>query len=172
MSRPLRALIIDDSEDDALLLLREPRQGWYEVTFERVDTAEAMRSALAKRRWDIIFCDYAMPHFSASAALEIFKETGLDVPLIIVSGAIGEETAVELMKAGVHDFVIKGNWTRLLPVVERELRDFEVVRERKKMQTQLARSFIDLAQTVGRAMASRDPYTASHKKRVADLAAW
>jgi putative nucleotidyltransferase with HDIG domain len=129
-----------------------------------------MRSALAKQKWDIIFCDYAMPHFSAFAALELFKETDLDVPFIIISGAIGEETAVATMKAGVHDYIMKGNLSRLVPAVERELREAKVRRERKKVQEQLEHSFIDLAQTVSRAMASRDPYTAGHEKRVADLA--
>jgi putative nucleotidyltransferase with HDIG domain len=170
MSTPLSALIVEDSEDDALLLLRELKRGGYEITSERVDTAEAMRSALAKQKWDIIFCDYAMPHFSAFAALELFKETDLDVPFIIISGAIGEETAVAAMKAGVHDYIMKGNLSRLVPAVERELREAKVRRERKKVQEQLEHSFIDLAQTVSRAMASRDPYTAGHEKRVADLA--
>jgi len=170
MDTPLTALIIDDSEDDALMLLHELERGGYKVTSERVDTAEAMRSALARQRWDIILCDYTMPHFSAFAALEIFKEADLDLPFILVSGAIGEETAVELMKTGVHDFIIKGNLARLVPAVQRELREAGVRRERKKVQLQLVHSFIDLAQTVSRAMASRDPYTAEHQRRVAELA--
>ena len=170
MSTPLSALIVEDSEDDALLLLRELKRGGYEVTSERVDTAEAMRSALGQRSWDIIFCDYSMPQFSAFTALELLKATALDIPFIIVSGAIGEETAVAAMKAGVHDYIMKGNLSRLVPAVERELRDVEVRRERKRVQKRLDHSFIDLAKTVSRAMASRDPYTADHEKRVADLA--
>lgn len=166
---PLRALIIDDSEDDALLLARELKRGGYEITFERVDTAEAMRAALSKQGWDIVFCDYAMPHFSTFAALELLKATGMDVPFIIVSGAIGEETAVAMMKAGAHDYVMKGKLSRLVPAVERELREAMVRRERQKIQQQLKHSFIDLAQTVSRAMACRDPYTAGHEERVADL---
>jgi len=170
MSTPLSALIVEDSEDDALLLLRELRRGGYEVTSERVDTAEAMRAALARQRWDIIFCDYSMPQFNAFAALDVFKATDLDVPFIIVSGAIGEETAVAAMKAGAHDYIMKGNLPRLVPAVERELRDAEVRRERKREQKRLDHCFIDLATTVSRAMASRDPYTADHAKRVAALA--
>lgn len=150
--------------------MRELKRGGYETTFERVDTAEAMRSALAKKRWDIIFCDYSMPHFSAYDALKLLKEIGLDVPFIVVSGAIGEETAVEMMKAGAHDFVMKGNLARLIPAIERELHEAELRRERKKMEEQLAHSFIDLAETVSRAMDSRDPYTAGHQRRVAELA--
>lgn len=170
MSIPLRALIVDDSEDDALLLVRELKRGGYEITSERVDTAEAMRAALAEQGWDIVFCDYAMPHFNAFAALELLKATGLDVPFIIVSGAIGEETAVAMMKAGAHDYVMKGKLSRLVPAVERELREARVRRDRQKIQQQLRHSFIDLAQTVSRALACRDPYTAGHEKRVADLA--
>jgi putative nucleotidyltransferase with HDIG domain len=170
VSTPLSALIVEDSEDDALLLSRELKHAGYEIASERVDTAEAMRSALTKRKWDIIFCDYAMPHFSASAALELLRETGLDVPFIIVSGAIGEETAVEMMKAGAHDFIMKGSLARLVPAIQRELHDAQVRRERRKAEEQLAHSFIDLAETVSRAMASRDPYTAGHERRVAGLA--
>jgi putative nucleotidyltransferase with HDIG domain len=170
VNTPLRVLIVEDSEDDALLLVRELKHGGYEPIFERVDTTEAMGAALAKGSWDIILSDYAMPRFSAFAALELFKKSGLDVPFIIVSGAIGEEIAVEMMKAGVHDFVMKGNLARLIPAIERELREAEVRRERKKVQKQLEHSFIDLAETVSRAMASRDPYTAGHERRVAELA--
>jgi len=170
MSTPLSALIVEDLEDDALLLLRELKRGGYDVTYERVDTDEAMRAALARQRWNIIFCDYSMPNFSAFGALEVLKETGLDIPFIIVSGAIGEETAVKAMKAGAHDYIMKGNLSRLIPAVERELRDAVVRQERKRVQKRLDHSFIDLAETVSRAMASRDPYTAGHEKRVAALA--
>jgi putative nucleotidyltransferase with HDIG domain len=170
VSTPLRVLIVEDSEGDALLLVRELKRGGYEPDFERVDTPEAMSATLAKGVWDIILSDYAMPRFSAPAALALFKESGLDIPFIIVSGAIGEETAVEMMKAGAHDFVMKGNLARLIPVIERELNDAEVRRKRRKAEEQLAHSFIDLAETVSRAMASRDPYTAGHEQRVAELA--
>jgi len=167
---PLRVLIVEDSEDDALLLVHQLKRGGYEPAFERVDTPEAMSAALAKGTWDIILSDYTMPRFSAPAALALFKESGLDLPFIIVSGAIGEEAAVEMMKAGAHDYVMKGNLARLIPAIKRELCDAEVRRKRKKAEEQLEHSFIDLAETVSRAMASRDPYTAGHERRVAELA--
>lgn len=123
MDKRLGILIIEDSEDDALLLVRELQHGGYAVTFERVDTPEAMTAALGKRTWDVIIADYVMPHFSAPAALKLLTEKGLDIPFIIVSGAIGEETAVSAMKAGAHDYVMKGKLARLVPAIERELRE-------------------------------------------------
>jgi len=137
MSAPLRVLFVEDSEDDMLLILRELKRGGYDVMFERVDTLEDMRSALSKGKWDIILSDYTMPHFSAQAALSLFKEMELDIPFIIVSGAIGEQTAVALMKAGAHDFVMKGNLARLVPAIQRELSDAKARRERKQAQEKL-----------------------------------
>ena len=163
-------MIIEDSEDDALLLTREIKQGGYAPIFERVDTAKAMRAALAKQTWDIILSDYNMPHFSASTALELFRQSDLDIPFIIVSGAIGEETAVTMMKAGAHDYVMKDNLSRLLPAINRELGDAEVRRARKQAEEQLENSFVNLAETMSRAMESRDPYTSGHQRRVAELA--
>ena len=103
MSIPLKVLFVEDSEDDVLLVLREIKRGGYGVMFERVDTLEGMRSALSKGKWDIILSDYTMPHFSAQEALSLFKEMELDIPFIVVSGAIGQQTAVELMKAGADE---------------------------------------------------------------------
>ncbi len=132
MSKPLRVLIVEDSADDAFLLLRELRCGRFVPAFERVETPESMRSALATKQWDIVISDYVLPHFSGPAALEILKQSGVDLPFIIVSGNIGEDVAVEAMKAGAHDYIIKGNLKRLVPAVERELREAEVRRERKR----------------------------------------
>jgi len=137
MSKPLRVLIVEDSEDDMLLVVREIQRGGYTPTFERVETAKAMTAALEKQAWDVIISDYRLPHFSAPAALELFKETGLDLPFIVVSGTIGEETAVATMKAGAHDYLMKGNLKRLTPAIERELRDAEVRQERKRVQDEL-----------------------------------
>lgn len=123
MAAPLRVLIVDDSEDDALLLARELRRGGYEPTFARVDTAEAMATALDSQPWDAVICDYAMPQFNAPAALALLQEKGLDLPFILVSGFVGEETGVMVMNAGAHDFVLKDRPSRLLPAVERELRE-------------------------------------------------
>ncbi|MFZ4774327.1 MAG: PAS domain-containing protein [Terrimicrobiaceae bacterium] len=123
MSIPLRALIAEDSEEDTLLLLRELKRGGYEVTHERVETPEGLRAALAHGPWEILLCDYTFPRFSGKEALQIFKESGLDLPFIYVSGTIGEEAAVEAMKAGAHDYVMKNRISRLCPAVERELRE-------------------------------------------------
>jgi PAS domain S-box-containing protein len=139
MPTPLRVLVVEDSEDDALLILRELRRGGYDVTWRRVDSAETLRAALDEGVWDIIIADYAMPGFSAPAALELIERRDLDVPFIIVSGSIGEETAVEAMKAGAQDYMMKGNLARLLPAVERELRDAADRRERWRAEELLSR---------------------------------
>lgn len=135
---PLRVLLVEDSADDALLLLRELRRGGYEVLHERVDTAEGMRAALEKRDWDVVISDHAMPTFSAPAALELLRENGWqDLPFIIVSGHIGEDAAVKAMKAGAHDFVAKDSLARLVPAIERELRDAEERRQHRHAQQAL-----------------------------------
>jgi signal transduction histidine kinase len=126
MAKPIRVLIVEDSENDALLIVRELQRSGYEVTFERVDTGPAMSSALTGASWDIILSDYAMPGFSGLAALRLAEEQAPAVPFILVSGVIGEDIAVEAMRLGAHDYVLKNNLARLAPAVERELRDAEV----------------------------------------------
>lgn len=123
MSELLRVLIIEDSEDDAELLAITLRRGGYQIVDQRVDTKTDLEIALSTQPWDLVLADYSMPQFSAIAALEILKERGLDLPFVIVSGKIGEDTAVAAMKAGAHDYLIKGQLSRLLPAVERELRE-------------------------------------------------
>jgi PAS domain S-box/uncharacterized domain HDIG len=135
MERPLRVLIIEDSEEDAHLLLRELRRG-YEVEFERVETAGAMRAMLSEKEWDLILSDYSMPKFSAPKALKVLEASGLDVPFIIVSGTIGEDVAVEALKAGADDFLVKGKFARLGPTIERALREAEIRRDRKRAEDQ------------------------------------
>jgi PAS domain S-box-containing protein len=137
MGKPLRVLIIEDSEDDALLLIRELKRGGYEVEFERVDKAQEMQFALDQKNWDLILSDYSMPEFNAPKALELLKASGLDLPFIIVSGTIGEETAVAALKAGANDFLVKGKYSRLAPAIERELREAESRRERRRAEEQL-----------------------------------
>ncbi len=129
MNKPLRALIVEDVEDDARLMGAELRRGGFTVTYQRVDTADAMRAALENETWDVILCDFAMPRFSGGAALQFAKERGDDVPFIYVSGTMGEEIAVAAMKSGAHDYVMKGNLARLCPAVERELREALIRRE-------------------------------------------
>ena len=137
MRVPLRVLIAEDSEDDARLLLRELQQAGYQPTYERVDTPAAMTSALDRHAWDLVIGDYSMPAFSGPAALALLRARDPDTPFIFVSGTIGEDVAVEAMKAGAQDFLTKGNLRRLIPAIQRELRDTEVRRERRRAQTAL-----------------------------------
>ena len=135
---PLRVLIVEDSTDDTLLLLRELRRGGYDPQHERVDTAEGLRAALENHEWDVVISDHAMPSFSAPAALKLLQDGGWpDLPFIIVSGHIGEDAAVKAMKAGAHDFVSKDGLARLAPAIERELRDAEERRQRRQAQEAL-----------------------------------
>jgi len=120
MSKPLRVLIVEDSEDDTLLLVNELQRGGYAPTYERVETAEAMTAALKKQVWDIILSDYSMPHFSAPESLRLLQQSGLDLPFIVISGTIGEDVAVATMQAGAHDYLMKGILQRLVPASERE----------------------------------------------------
>jgi signal transduction histidine kinase len=137
----LRVLVVEDSPDDAELTVRQLRRTGYRIEFERVEDADGMRIALESKSWDVVLSDSSMPVFSARAALAVLKETGLDIPFIIVSGTIGEEAAVDAMRAGAHDFVLKDRIARLAPAIERELRD-------KKVRQTLARS--EKLQTLGR----------------------
>lgn len=131
MAIPLRILIIEDNEDDALLVIRELHKGGFDPTFERVDTAEAMSEALGRETWDVVLSDFNMPHFGGLGALKLFQEKGPDIPFIIVSGTIGEEAAVAAMVSGAHDYVMKNNLPRLVPAIQRELREAESRRERR-----------------------------------------
>lgn len=119
----LNVLIVEDSEDDALLLLRELKQSGYQIQSQRVDCATDMHSALSEQDWDLIITDHNMPGFSSSEALELATAHDINIPFILVSGSIGEEIAVDAMKSGAHDYVMKDNLTRLLPAIERELRE-------------------------------------------------
>jgi PAS domain S-box-containing protein len=140
MSKPLRVLIVEDSEDDALLIARLLRAGDFEPTYERVDSAAALRAALSGKPWDFVISDHGLPNLDSLAALEIVREGGHELPFVIVSGVIGEESAVAAMKAGAHDYLMKGNLTRLVPVVERELAEAEVRRQRRRAELALRES--------------------------------
>ena len=151
MAIPLRVLIVEDSEDDALLLVLKLEQGEYTVTWKRVETADAMRAALTEQCWDIILADYSLPHFSGLGALEVLHASRCDIPFIVVSGIIGEVRAVEMMKAGAHDYVPKSNLTRLLPAVARELHEAESRQQRARAEEALgqererAQQYLDIA---------------------------
>jgi len=142
MSPQLRVLLIEDSEDDALLLARALRHGGYEAAIERVDTPDDMAAALEQHEWDIIISDYVMPQFSAPDALRLLQNKGIDIPFIIISGAVDEETAVAAMKIGAHDFISKGNLARLAPAIERELRDAQNRHDQRQAKKALQQSEI------------------------------
>ena len=140
MDTLLRVLFVEDSEDDALLILRELHKGGYKPEYQRVDNRDAMRLALSTKAWDIILSDYNMPLFSAFDALEILKESSLDIPFIIVSGAIGEEKAVQLMKEGANDYVMKNRIQRLVPLIRRELQEAEERKLRRNAEDNYRKS--------------------------------
>jgi signal transduction histidine kinase len=136
-AKSLRVLIVEDDERDAALMLHELQRNDYDVTYQRVDTPEAMSAALESQPWDIVLSDYTMPRFSGPAALLLVRERALDLPFIIISGTIGEEAAVTSLRAGAHDFLVKGALARLAPAIDRERREAGVRADRKKMREQL-----------------------------------
>ena len=135
MERDLNVLIVEDSEDDAHLIVRELHRGGYTVIHERVETKKDMEDALSRQTWDVILSDYSLPRFSAMGALATLKASDQDIPFIVISGTIGEETAITALKAGAHDFLIKANLARLIPAIEREVKDAEVRRSHREVQT-------------------------------------
>jgi PAS domain S-box-containing protein len=152
MNMSLRVLIVEDSEADAFLIERELRNEGYALESLRVDNETAFLAALDSRPWDVIIADYSLPQFNAPAALLRLQQKGLDLPFIIVSGAIGEEVAVAAMKAGAHDFIVKNMLARLVPAIEREVRDAAVRRERRLAEAGLAESEARLSAIVNSAM--------------------
>lgn len=140
MSRHLNVLIIEDSEDDTLLTLRVLRRGGYTIDYLRVDTPAVLQAALEERTWDIAIADFSMPAFSGLEALKLLQKHKLDLPFIVVSGTIGEDAAVAVMKAGAHDYLLKSNLTRLVPAVEREVREASERRKRHSAEQALQES--------------------------------
>jgi PAS domain S-box-containing protein len=141
MGAALNVLFVEDSEDDALLLVRTLRRGGYDPNWARVDTAADMEAALDGRAWDLVISDHSMPSFNSSAALGLLRSMGfVDLPFIIVSGQIGEDAAVAAMKAGAHDYLMKDNLARLNTAIERELREADVRRERRAAEAALRAS--------------------------------
>jgi two-component system, cell cycle sensor histidine kinase and response regulator CckA len=136
-STPLRILIVEDSEDDADLLVRELQRGGFDVSHLRVDSGPSLLSALEARAWDIIVSDYSMPGFSGTEALKIVRNRTSEIPFLFISGTLGEETAVAALKSGAQDYLVKGKLTRLVPAIQRELREAHSKREREKLETQL-----------------------------------
>ncbi|HET6895375.1 MAG TPA: EAL domain-containing protein [Candidatus Baltobacteraceae bacterium] len=137
MGDRLRVLCIDDSPDDADLNVMALQRHGYVIEHERADTPEQAQKLLVERQWDLILCDYSMPQFSAPAMLDLLAELRVDVPCLIVSGAIGEEAAVETIRRGAYDYIFKNNLKRLGPAADRALRDSEIRRARQAMEVQL-----------------------------------
>jgi two-component system, cell cycle sensor histidine kinase and response regulator CckA len=140
MDVPLRLLIVEDSVEDTFLIVRRLQQGGFTVTFERVETATGLRDTLRAQAWDLVISDFSMPGFTGDAALAVFQQAGLDIPFIVVSGAIGEEVAVQLLKAGAHEFVKKDNLVRLVPAVRQELA--AAAERRKRLQAQALSEYL------------------------------
>ncbi len=145
MTKPLRALIVDDSEDDTLLIARELHRSGYELTYDRVDSPAGMKEALDSKTWDVILVDYKMPHFTGIDALKIARESNPETPFILVSGVIVEEMAVEAMRRGANDCIKKDNIERLTPTIARELQAAQERRERKIAETLLAQKNVELS---------------------------
>jgi signal transduction histidine kinase len=155
MKPDLRVLLIEDSEIDAQLIIRQLKSTKYSLESQRVDTEGAFREALSRHTWDLIICDYQMPCFNAPSALSIVHELNLDLPFIVVSGSISAELAVEMMRQGAHDYLLKGDMTRFVPVIERELLEAEhrqALREseqaRLKGEEELRRAHAELERRV------------------------
>jgi PAS domain S-box-containing protein len=131
MAVPLRVLMVEDSENDAMLISHEIKRGGYDLVTRRVQTEQDMRDALTKEKWDVVVSDYIMPAFDGLSAYRVLKDEKLDLPFIVVSGSIGEDIAVDAMKAGVHDYIMKNNLARLVPAIVREMKEAAIRWEQK-----------------------------------------
>src|SRR5579862_2354044 len=140
MGKPLRVLFVEDSADDVKFLLYELRHGGYDPIYKQVQTAEDLKEALLFGDWEVVISDFRMPNFSGIDALGVLKESGKDLPFILVSGTIGEAAAVESMKAGAHDYIMKDNLARLVPAIQRELQEASERRSRRQAEAALRES--------------------------------
>jgi putative two-component system response regulator len=177
---PLRLLIVEDSLEDLTLILHELRRGGHDPDYLRVENADAMRAELDRREWDLVISDHSIPRFDSLAALRVLRASAQDIPFVIVSGTIGEEYAVEIMKAGASDYVMKGKLSRLVPVVARELAEAaqrrarraaeQALREREQQTIlELNAAYNATLEGWARALDLRDHETEGHCRRVADL---
>ena len=180
MPDPLRLLIVEDSPDDAELVVLELRRAGYDPSYRRVQTAPDMQSALDSEPWDLVISDHSAPQFDSMGALALLKKSGRDIPFIIVSGTIGEAAAVQAMKAGAHDYILKGNLKRLTPAIARELTDArhrrarhaaeQALREHEKQAAlELATAYEATLEGWARALELRDRETEGHSRRVTDM---
>jgi putative nucleotidyltransferase with HDIG domain len=151
MATPLRVLLVEDDPDDAALVIHELRKAGYDPIYQRVDTAEGMRTALAREDWEIVLSDFSMPGFGGPHALRLLREGGFDLPFILVSGTVGEDAAVEAMRTGANDYMIKGRLARLAPAVERELQENALRRAHREVKAAVGRRDAILKAVVGAA---------------------
>ncbi len=148
MTSPLRAIIVEDSAEDAELLARELRRSGYDVRYERVFDGDTLDRALAQGPWDIVFSDHSMPEFGSGAALQMVRGRDPDVPFVIVSGTMGEDVAVDAMRAGANDYLVKGRLARLPAVVDRELRQTAARAARRSLDRAFA-TLREVASAIG-----------------------
>ena len=144
MPQTLRVLLIEDSENDALLLERRLKKAGFALELQRVENAAEMKKQLEHDGWDLVISDYVLPAFNGLDALNLLKKSGMDLPFIIVSGKIGEDTAVEVMRAGAQDYIMKNNLNRLVPAIKRELQDYRVRKDRLQVREDLNKSYQEL----------------------------
>ncbi len=164
MQKSIQILFIEDNENDVLLEKNELINSGYDVVSDRVETAEGFYQALKEKKWDCIISDYSMPHFSGLDALAELKKSEIDIPFILVSGVIGEETAVEAMKAGSHDYIMKNKLNRLVPAIERELREAEIRQQKQLVVKALEESEQNLKKQIGDYQALNKEYIALNEE--------
>jgi signal transduction histidine kinase len=144
----LNVLLVEDSEEDTKMILYELKREGYDVVSARVETAADLQTILFQQDWNVIISDYFMPEFDALSALQLVQQNSLDIPFIIVSGSVGEDIAVEAMKAGAHDYLMKDKLSRLVPAIERELREAIIRRERREAELAVQRAYEELERRV------------------------
>ena len=144
MKNKIRVLIIEDNTDDSILEIDEIKRGGFDIVYEQIETRAAMREALRNKSWDFIISDYSLPQFSGLDALNELKESGLDIPFVLISGTIGEDTAVAAMKAGAHDYIMKNNLSRLVPAFDRELKEADLRHQKRQADEALKSSMHSL----------------------------
>lgn len=176
-NRILHILMIDDSEDDVLIIVRKLKTDGWDLVYERVDDAVSLRQALQKKSWDVVLCDYAMPRFSVSEAVAILREHPIEVPLMIVTGSFGDQIVAEGARLGARDFIEKGHLERLGPAIIRELETAELKAKCAWLNDELLktidtvqRTFHSILQMMMAAVEARDPFTVGHQLRAAELA--
>jgi cyclic di-GMP phosphodiesterase len=161
----LRVLLVEDSPDDENLIFRELRLS-FKVVLKRVETEAAMQLALDEEVWDVVVCDYKMPHFSPYRALEMLRVSKKDLPFIVISGVIDEAAAITILLAGAHDFIEKSKLRRLVLAVKRELR---LAAERLQNRIDVEQAYDRTILAWGMALELRDHFTGGHTQRVTDM---